>query len=254
MTKLSSKILRKIKEGKVTPKSRWYFIFIHILLGTAILTSIMIGGMAVAIIIRHCAATDWEMADRFSNGPVRSFFLIIPYIWFILIGITIFFADTLFKYTKKGYRVKLWQIITASVALSIILGSIFFFTKADRPVEEGLRTNVESYAEWIEKRNRLFADPEKGILAGKIIFIEPNQVWELLDFHGKEWLVETSNAANNFYFNAEAGMYVGMIGEMISQNHFRALRINPWRIDMHQAPPPIMKNIKMNERKIRQFP
>ncbi len=152
MSKLSNKILDKIKKGKVTPKPRWYFVLMHTLLGTAILTSIIIGGIAVAIVIRNLSLTDWELARQSAGGHVRSFFMIIPYIWIIFIGLTIFLADLLFRHTKKGHRIEIWKIIAASVAISMVLGGLFFITKADKPFEDGLRRNLRPYEQWEKKR------------------------------------------------------------------------------------------------------
>lgn len=249
MNKLSSKILQKIKKEKVTPRPRWYFILMHTLLGTAILTSIIIGGIAVAIVIRHFTLTDWELARQFAGGHVRSFFLIIPYIWLIFIGLTIFLADLLFKHTKKGHRIELWKLVAASVALSIIFGSLFYFTKTDQPIEEGLRKNLRPYEQWENKRNQIFVAPEKGVLAGEIVRINQDEEWIVVDFKDKKWLVDISDAMMRGELTFEVGMRVGMIGEMIDQDHFKAKRIGPWKKEMRPLFPPKAINMKINERK-----
>lgn len=242
MNKLSSKILRKIKKDKVTPKSRQYFMLMHTLLGTAILTSIIIGSLAVAIVIRHFTVTDWELARQFAGGHVQSFFMLMPYIWIIFIGLTIFLADMLFKHTKKGYKIKPWKLVAGSIAISIILGGLFYIVKADKPIEEGLRQNLRPYEQWGNRKNQMFAAPEKGVLAGEIIRINQTEEWIIVDFKDKKWFVDISDAMMRGELSFEVGMRVGMIGEMIDQDHFKAERIGPWRNGMR---PPI----KINERK-----
>lgn len=214
----------------------------HTLLGTAILTSIIIGSLAVAIVIRHFAVTDWELTRQFAGGHVRSFFLIIPYIWIIFIGLTIFLADLLFKHTKKGHRVKPWKLVAASVVLSIILGGLFYIVKADKPIEEGLRQNLRPYEQWENRRNQIFAAPEQGVLAGEIIEVNSDEEWIIIDFKERKWFVDVSETESPLRISFEVGMRIGMIGEMLDQDHFKAKRIGPWKKGMR---PPI----KINERK-----
>jgi len=229
MTKLSNKILEKIKKEKVIPKSRWYFILMHTLLGTAILTSIIIGGIAVAIVIRHLTITDWEFTHQFTGGHIRSFFLIIPYVWIVFIGLTIFLADILFKHTKKGHRIELWKLVASSIAISMVLGGIFYISKADKPIEAGLRNNLRPYEQWENMRNQVFAAPERGILAGEIIHISSDKEWIIVDFKNKKWFVDISNAMMRGGLPFEVGIQIGMMGKVIDEDHFRAERIGPWK-------------------------
>ncbi|HHE40562.1 MAG TPA: hypothetical protein ENL10_03565, partial [Candidatus Cloacimonetes bacterium] len=233
MSKLSNKILRKIKKDKVTPKSRQYFMLMHTLLGTAILTSIIIGSMAVAIVIRHFTVTDWELARQFAGGHVQSFFMLMPYIWIIFIGLTIFLADILFKHTKKGYKIEPWKLVAGSIAISIILGGLFYVVKADKPIEEGLRQNLRPYEQWENRRNQMFAAPERGVLAGEIIEVNSDEEWIIIDFKGQKWFVDISDTMMRKDIPFKTGMRVGMIGEMLDKDHFKAKRIGPWRKEMN---------------------
>ena len=230
MTKLSSKILEKIKREKMTPKPRWYFALMHTLLGTAILSSVMIGGIAVAIVIRDLTLTDWELARQFAGGYTRSFIMLIPYIWLIFIGLTILIADSLYKHTKKGHRIRLWQLIAISITLSVIFGILFFFAKADQPIEESLNKNFQPYAAWKNKRDQVFVAPEKGVIAGKLVKREESEreEWKIIDFKGKEWTVDINNTAD---FELQKGMSVVIKGERTNGEHFKAEGIKPWRTD-----------------------
>ena len=230
MVKLSNKILNRIKKEKVTPKPRWYFILIHTLLGTAILSSMIIGSIAVAIIIRHCTLTDWELAHQFTGGHLHSFFMFIPYIWIIFIGFSILLADLLFKHTKKGYRIEPWKIISASIVLSIIGGGLFFITKADKPIENELRKNIPPYVQWEKRRNRMFIVPEKGALAGELTEIKSDKEWILIDFKNKQWSVDVGQAKTHGENNFKPGIKIGILGKMIDEKHFQARQIKLWRM------------------------
>jgi hypothetical protein len=263
MTKLSNKILDKIKKEKMTPKPRWYFVLMHTLLGTAILTSIFIGGIAIAIVIRHFTATDWELARLSAGGNLRSFFMIIPYIWIIFIGFIIFLAEMLLKYTKKGYRIESWKLALASIALSIILGGLFFITNTDQPIEKGLREKIPPYEQWENKRNEVFVAPEKGVLAGEIIEIGHEMEWIVIDFEGHHWFIDISEAKMRHELPFEPGMFVGIKGEMIDEEHFRAIWIAPWKGVMRSVmereeemkhEEEMRIKMEINERKFRELP
>jgi len=221
----------------------------HTLLGTAILTSIIIGGIAVAIVIRHFTMTDWELARLSAGGHIRSFFLMIPYIWIIFIGLTIFLADLLFKHTKKGYKIKPWKLIAGSIAISIILGGLFYVVKADKPIEEGLRQNLRPYEQWENKKNQMFVAPEKGVLAGKIIEMDRNEKWIVIDFKGQKWFVDISEAMMREDIPFKTGMLVGIKGEMLDQENFKAKWIGLWKKEMRRPMPPKEILMKINERK-----
>ena len=243
MTKFSSKILDKIKQEKVTPRPRWYFILIHTLLGTAILCSIIIGGIAVAIFIRHLALTDWEIARQYAGGHMQSLILVIPYIWLIFIGFTLLLADSLYKHTKKGHRLRLWQLIGLSIGLSVIFGCLFYFTKADQPIEFSLSQNVPGYAEWKIRRDQVFVAPEKGIIAGEIVEIDENGKITVVDFKKQKWIIDKSEIKTaNDNEPLEIGERVGVIGKWILERpevidettgfrYFKAIKINPWQRD-----------------------
>ena len=248
MSKLSSKILDKIKKEKVTPKPRWYFVLMHTLLGTAVLSSIFFGGIAVAIVIRHFMLTDWEMARQFAGGSIRSFIMLVPYIWIIFIGITILLADLLFKHTKKGYKLQPWKLVAGSIAISLILGGLFYVTKADKPIEEGLRNNLPPYQQWQIRKSQIFIAPEKGVLAGTISKINSEDKWIVIDFKDRQWFVDISKAQKPMRLKFEIGMDVGMIGEAIEEDLFKAFRIAPWKKEMRPPIKPMETMRKINER------
>jgi hypothetical protein len=259
MTKLSNKILDKIKKEKMTPKPRWYFLLMHTLLGTAILTSIFIGGIAVAIVIRQLTMTDWELARLSAGGHIRSFFMIIPYIWIIFIGLTILLAEVLLKHTKKGYRIESWKLATASIVLSLFFGGLFFITNADRPIKEGLKEHIPPIERWENKRNEIFVAPERGVLAGEIIEISHDLEWIIIDFEGRQWFIDISEAKMRQEIPFEPGMFVGMKGEMIDEEHFFAVWVAPFKgmvrsiiekKDMEERE----MEMRINERKLRELP
>lgn len=238
MTSLSSKIIERIKQEKMTPKPRWHFMLIKGSLAAAFIISIILGSLGVAIVIRHFALTDWEMAHQFSGSHIRSFFLILPYLWLIIIGLIILLAELVLKHTKTGYRVSSWKFVTLSIALSIFFGGACYFMEIDEPIELGLRSNFGPYAQVREWENEIFVSPERGVLAGRILAIKSNNAWQVVDLRNEEWLVDISEAVMKGKFPVQVGLPVGLIGRMTSLNHFKADRVGPWKMVILTPPPP----------------
>lgn len=240
MESLSSKIIERIKKENVAPKPRWYFLIIQGALALAFMISIVLGSIGVAIVIRHFTVTDWEMARHFAGSHFRTFFLILPYLWLVIISLMILLSESLLKHTKKGYRVSSWKFVALSIGLSVFFGGICYFAEADRPLEEGLRSNFGPYAMLKELEDDIFVAPERGVLAGRILSIHPNQEWVVIDLRNMKWLVDTRSARMKENFPVKAGIPVGMIGMVTSENHFKAERIGLWKRFILPPPPPII--------------
>ncbi|PIZ74764.1 hypothetical protein COY07_00165 [Candidatus Peregrinibacteria bacterium CG_4_10_14_0_2_um_filter_43_11] len=238
MLPLSDKILAKIKEKKLTPKSRLHFIALHILVWTSVLVSIVLGGIAIAIILRHLLSADWELARRFSGGPVQSFFLLLPYIWFLFIGITLFSANLLFSHTKKGYRFHPVLVVGISIIISLVLGGVFYEVKLDNPIEDHLQKNIPPYAQWHENRRKMFVAPEKGVLAGRISKIIPAESLVIIDFKKAQWTVDIRTAEMELKMPLNVDMHVGVIGEKTGDYTFKAYQIRPFPGPRRPAPRP----------------
>lgn len=249
MTSLSSKIIERIKQENMTPKPRWYFLLVQGFLGLAFIISMVLGSIGIAIVIRHFTVTDWEMARQFSGSHIRSFFLILPYLWLIFIGLILLLSELLLKHSKKGYRVNSWKFVALSIGLSIFFGGVCYFTEVDQPLEQGLRENFGPYAVWQDRQNEIFVSPEHGVLAGRIARIDSDAEWLVIDFRNEPWFVDISNAIMKGKFAINIGTHVGMIGEVTSLNHFKADRIGPWkRIILLPPPPPLLPPPNIIER------
>jgi|GEM_PF-4420816 len=245
MTKLSSSIIERLKNENVTPKPRWYFVSIKGGLVATFIVSIILGSLGVAIVIRHFALTDWEMAHQFSGSHIRSFFLILPYLWLIFIGFIILLSELVLKHTKTGYRVSSWKFVTLSIALSIFFGGVCYLMEIDEPIEQGLRSNFGPYDQWRNWENEIFISPERGVLAGRIVAINSKKEWMVIDLRNEEWFVDISGATMKGKFPIRVGVPVGLIGRITSLNHFEADRVGPWKMVIlgPPLPPPPPRNL-----------
>jgi len=229
MNRFSEKIISKIKEEKMKPKPRWHFVLMHVFLLLAIVFSIAFGSVAVAIVIRKLTMSDWDLARlSLGGGGLKPIFYLLPYLWLIFVGLSIFVADKLFKQTKTGYRRKSWVIVLLSILLSLNFGYIFYLTKFDRPFVDTLRNHFPLYQSLETKRHEFFAAPDKGALAGKIIEIASDDIWILADVKRNLWKVDVSEATFKTEFKSVEGVFVGVSGEVLRRGEFKARVIGVW--------------------------
>ena len=240
MNKLSELILNKIKNENIIPRPRWHFVALHVLLFVALIISIALGAIAFGLIFRSFGDVDWEIVGRAGRGPVRGFFLLLPYLWFAFLGVVLFLGGKIFSKTKTGYRYKLMLMVLLSVIISLILGAIFYFAGGAHSFENELANRVRPYAQWMEKREKAFVAPDEGVLVGMVTDIKKDEQLMIVDFNGTKWAVDISKAVHKNDFKPEVGRSVGAIGEKIGEGVFRADKIMPWR---PKNPPPIFNGI-----------
>ena len=232
MSKFSNKILKNIHENKVTPRSRKYFIFIHTLIGLIIFGMMVVGSLGIAIVIRTLISVDWELARHLTGGHLRSLLILTPYLWILFIILLILIADMIFRNsTKKGYRYKTLTISIVSVIIILLGGNIFFVAKADRPVENALRKHFSPYQTWEREREKMFAAPEKGVVAGEVRRVVPNKEIVIVDFKGREWKMDISKEDTRPEFAPEVGMRIGVMGRKIDDRNFEPKNIRIWEKD-----------------------
>ncbi|MBN2087028.1 hypothetical protein JW758_01640 [Candidatus Peregrinibacteria bacterium] len=248
MAKLSKTILERIKKDKIKPIPRWQFVLMHLLLWSAYLIAIVLGALAFSIIFRLISGIEWEMVRRAGKGPIRGFFLILPYLWLIILGVVLFIAGRVFEKTKKGYRFKQIIIVLSSVAISLVLGVILYFVGVGHSVENVLINRVGPYAEWRDDRDRFLVAPNEGVLVGRVIEIKPDEELLIIDFMSEKWVVDISYAVSNDNFEPQVGLPVGLIGKQIKEGEFFAERIMPFRPPRQLNVRPRIFNPIKNER------
>lgn len=123
---LSDKIIERIETEQIEAIPRWRFLFWGGLFWMFAVLSVILGGLAVS-------ATLFLLAGRYLSGllvisyDLTKLLLLIPYLWLVAFVLFILITHVSIKHTKKGYRYGFKFIIFASVILSFILGSIFYF-------------------------------------------------------------------------------------------------------------------------------
>ena len=188
--------------------------------------------MSISVIIRIISGAEWDVVRRAGGGHIKSFMLVLPYIWLVLLGLIMFVANKLFIKTKKGYRYKPVFVVMVSIFISLVLGVALYFVGAGHAVERGLMQNIGPYAKWQQKRDSMLVEPGRGVLVGKVIQISPGVNLIVIDFKSTKWTVDTTKAKFKNDFKPQIDLSVGVLGKKISKDIFEADRILPWQPKM----------------------
>lgn len=242
MNEISQKILQVIKDKHIHPKPRWHFIMAHILMWIAVSVAIAVGALCCGVVIRHFLKTDWGMVQKLAAGPVESFMIVLPYLWFVLLAIILYLAKWLFAHTENGYKIKPAVVLMGSILVSLAGGLLTFGTHLDVPFEHGFRKHMPFYSDYIKERSSHFVNTSKGILAGEILEMRPEDEVMVVDFDDEQWEVDLHNVLPAPEFIVlQKGFPIGVLGKKTAPSSFKAKKLIP--------PPPFFEYLEENERK-----
>ena len=232
MTNISDKIKEEIKKKDIKPKPKWNFTFFQILKLIIIAFGVIFLGIAMAI--------NWEIISQndlptLFKRPQRFFVMAraIPYFW---IGISVILAALVyleFQKTKKGYKVKFIYIISSIIIFSLFLSGIFYYSGLAELAEEKLEKK-RPYQKIVPIPKKHWINPENGMLSGKILQVNNDELFILEDWEENTWevyIVEETEVGP-FTIIAKDNL-VKMIGEVEDDNEFEAIFIKTWKEPHH---------------------
>jgi hypothetical protein len=233
MAELKNKVLEKIKEDGIEPKPRWQILLREYVVWFAFGFAVIIGAVSFCIILGVFLDNDWDVYKYAGDSSLQRIILSLPFFWFSFLFAFWIIAFYNYKHTRSGYKFSALRILGLSVAASVVLGTLFnvAFGAGDK-IEVLLAEHVPMY----EKINvhcnnkEIWLQPEKGLLAGRIVRITDAKGFDLEDFDGFFWRVEEGN---NIFIRAKIPLaekeQVKIIGEKEQDGLFHALEIREWK-------------------------
>jgi len=217
MKNLDKQILDKIKDLK--PKAKWKFLVKNYLIWSLTILFLIFSSFACALLLYLIINNDWEyskiIAGSFWDYWVASF----PHIWFIFTVAFLLLSYFNFKHTEKGYRFSQKRVITLNILIIFFLAFVFCSFGLGNVIDA---INLDQ-SKIFNQRKVIWINPEKGFLAGEVVKKNENNL-ELIDFEGKFWLIDITEAHITPY--TEEG--VKILGNKIGENIFKAKEILPW--------------------------
>ncbi len=227
---LSQKVLTDIKEQKIAAKPRWEFLLKDYFIWFLFVISVIVGSLAVSVIIfvyRNNALSLMMKRLGISEDMFE-----LPYFWLLILLVFIVIAYYNFHHTKQGYKYSVYWVMLASVLVSILGGTALYFLKGGQQLEQAVYQRLPLYQKMVEKKGKLWLDPEQGRLAGVIvsdIYQQDETVnFELKSVNGDKWNVACDHSEDFNQGLFRPGIRVIIFGQVQPPNNFYAEEIMPW--------------------------
>lgn len=224
MTELTQKTLSKIKKEGIKFIPKWQFLAKEWFMWLTFLASVLVGAVAGSIIIYRVLNNEWELAPYLA-GSLSGFILItLPYFWIALFIAFILLADYQFKQTKEGYKYQFVWILILNIVLSLGLGTILYKGDFSEKIEAAFENYVPYYGKLVPPRHRLWMNPERGLLIGRILEMGSGSV-SLEDLDGRNWEVKMDA---EFSLDRQIGEVIRLMGNRHTDNFFESRVLKPW--------------------------
>jgi hypothetical protein len=191
---LTNKILDRIDADQIVPLPRWRFLLLNGFFWFFAVLSVFIGGLAVG-------TTIFLFIDHQQHGfgeashEALELLLMVPFLWIIVLALFVGIAWTSIVHTRRGYQYRLGAIIAASMALSIILGSVLHLAGLGKMTHEYLN-EMPLYNSAIYDSRDAWSRPALGRLAGIVTVVQGNDHFSVIDFSGRIWDVRLATSSN----------------------------------------------------------
>ncbi len=232
MENLSDRVLKKIKEGHITPKPRWQFLLKDYFVWFVFLISLIFGSLAFCVLLHVLFTNDWDLYQYLHTSLVGHILISIPYLWAVFLAIFVLIAHYNFKHTKSGYRRETYFIVGLSVVGSLFLGTFLHTLGTGERIEDFVAVNVPEYEKitCCSARKDIWVQPARGLLAGEIVGVSDERNFELKDFSGFAWQVQENDDTLEYDpLQIQLGEEVKIIGEKKQDFVFWAREIRPWK-------------------------
>ncbi len=212
-------VMDKINSEHLKPKSIWYFKIQHTILWIPGILVTVLGVLAFAGILYSIAHSGWQYRQYTHKNIIVFLTQMIPVLWIISILIFGVIITKITRITQNGYKYKTGIIMTLSFASSIILGLFIFILDMKIKNNPLIRFQTENY------QKNIWSEPQKGRLAGIVIFAEDFLVVE--DFKGEQWIVDISEVYGDIDPLLK-GQNIRLLGKKDDMNNFIACKVLPW--------------------------
>ncbi len=135
---LEKRILERIKNEKIEPKSKWFFVCKNVSAWVLVIFSILLGAVSFASVLYKLTG-NYEVVQDFVSNKFTFFDslpYILPYFWIIIFGI--FFGLAIFNYkkTKRFYRYQTSFVVLLFSSLIVVSGYFMYLFGVPEKTEE----------------------------------------------------------------------------------------------------------------------
>ncbi len=222
---ISKSVLKKIEQGKIEPRSKWFFLLRNTIFVAGGALFFVFGIIATSIIFHFW--NHLEFAEFLWESPqilIKIFAFGVPFFWFFFAIILGAFANFMARKSPRGYKVPITLGISSLLFLQIASG--FFLEKSNiGDVLDNVMEHRMPFYQGAEKmRNKMWRSVEDGFLAGKIIRIESDTLFLLDDLNEVEWKIKCKKCQERPFMDKvlKIGNKVKMVGRKTGEAEFEA--------------------------------
>jgi amino acid transporter len=149
----------------------------------------------------------------------------LPIFWIISLLLILSLGFLTFRKTKKGYRYQTFLILSTIGFIVFSLGLLVHFLKFNRSLDTDFSRKIPHYNQFSPPREMRWVSPEEGLLAGKIISVQPEEL-VIVSFKGEDWVIRYQQETSlDQGVKLEKEESIKAIGEKIGDFIFQAQRI-----------------------------
>ncbi|PLX27705.1 hypothetical protein C0583_00495 [Candidatus Parcubacteria bacterium] len=225
---LSKNIFDAIKEKKVEPRAKWQCLLFSRIAWAISFVLVVIGSLAFSVVLYMVINNDWDLYTHLGDSLIEFIFVTLPYFWILILAVLVLLALFSSKFTEDAYRYKLATLIFASLIVNVILGGTFYVFGMGEFIDLQLQKEIPLYNSLSYDKDKMWTQPEKGILAGTIISQNGDEL-VVEDYLSNTWtIVISANSNIKGRVMLKTGEKIKIIGSLGKGNVFLANEIRPW--------------------------
>ena len=218
MTNLSSKVMAEIRQKKITPRPRAFFIGVGLALIALSVGLLAVAGISVAAMVLGFVEAPWREATRFPGGYAGLIWHHVGLVFIVGAGVFGLLAAVTTRYIGRGYLLPPFLVGAGGVVLVTLIGVVLLTYMTPENIR--LKALPQFSYENIAKLHQ----PENGRVIGIITQEEENTL--LLPLTGEEDI-------QLMLLNTKVPLMPGpfmVFGESIESNVFAVTDIQPlWK-------------------------
>jgi hypothetical protein len=228
MKNLIQNTLSRIKKEQLVPEPKWKFLLRKFSAWIIVGIVVVFGATAISMAYYLLSQLDWDLYVFVHQNAFIYALSMVPYLWFILLGVFGVAAFFGVRKTENGYRFGAFKIIILIVFAIFAIGFFMSTFGVNRNFNGMMMQGVPYYAKNIATKESQWMQPEKGLIAGTIESINGNVI-SMRDLENSTWKVQTNGQTLvRPMANVSVGQMIKIIGEKQSAQNFSALEIRPW--------------------------
>jgi len=226
---LSEKILKKIKNEKIKPNSKYYYLALNIAKWSLFGLASIFGGMALSVMIYWLS--DPDMIVSFKG---------LPFYWIALFCVFLALAYYDFKRTDSGYKYDFLKVILAEIVVVAVVGVALFGVGFAEKFESFSGRHMPFYRGVGDMKMMMWTRSDDGFLAGKVMALDRKRMGlELRAFDGEKWDVDfkDSEIDDRLQIEKMLGVLIKMRGDIVEDHFFKAEFLAPFGGRGMRSPP-----------------